>query len=286
MSPKIDDLERVLRDVPAMPVVAQKVMQMLGDANTTNSNLGETIAADPSLAARILTMANSPFFGTRQKISTISNAVFILGHAALRSLVITVCTKGLFKNPALMEEKLWEHSLGAAIAARQIADKTGVWDPDEAFVIGLLHDIGKISLVTVYHDDYRKVFMECYNNQLILDDMIDLEKEEFGYDHTEVGARVIVKWRLPDFYSRAARRHHAYSLDLLQHEEEPKVIAIAGQANIIALRLGLGLHQPDKRVDVVGTPYNELLNLQRDGVLQVIEKTLHDYKESREQFNL
>ena len=108
MSPLIENLDRMVQGIPTMPVVAQKVMQMLGDPRTNNAALGETLSSDQSMASRVLRMANSPFFGTRRKIGSISNAIFILGHSALRSLIITACTKGLYANPRLMEQKLWE----------------------------------------------------------------------------------------------------------------------------------------------------------------------------------
>ena len=286
MSPQIEDLDRMMRELPAMPVVAQKVMQLLGDSRSTNSLLGETLSADQSLVSRILQMANSPFFATKQKITSISNAIFILGHSALRSLLITVCTKDLFKGAGLMEEKLWEHSLGTAVAARELALKTSVMSPEEAFIAGLLHDIGKVSLMVAYHKEYKEIFAKFYNEKLSMTEMRQMEKEEFGYDHCEVGARAIAKWRLPKIYSRVARRHHADTEELINREDEPKVIALSGQANLIAARVGLGLHEPDKRIDVIGTVYNDILGLDRDAVLKIIEKTLKLYKETRGQFNL
>jgi len=286
VSPQIEDIDKMARDVPAMPVVAQKVMTMLGDENTTNSMLADVLSTDQSLASRILQMANSPFFGTRQKIASISNAVFVLGHSALQSLVITVCTKGLFKNPGLVEEKLWEHSLAVAVASKQIAGTTGLQEPDEAFVAGLLHDIGRTSYVVVYRDAHRDIAMRAYNDDLSMEEIGDLEKEEFGYDHSEVGSRVLKVWRLPDVYSRVARRHHATSVDLIEREENPQAIAIVGQANLIAGRLGLGRAAPDKRIDVIATPYNGMLGLDRDHVLKVVEATLTTFKETRDQFGL
>ena len=130
MSPQIENIDNMINDIPAMPVVAQKVMHMLGDPRITNSVLGETLATDQSLATRVLQMANSPFFGTRQKIGSISGAIFILGHAALRSLIITVCTKGLYKNPGLMEQKtLGNIGLGAAVASRSYGAKSWFYRP-------------------------------------------------------------------------------------------------------------------------------------------------------------
>lgn len=286
MSPLVQNLDHLVRDIPAMPVVAQKVMHMLGDPRTNNTALGDTLSSDQSLASRLLQMANSPFFGTRQRIGSVSGAIFILGHVALRSLIITVCTKGLYKHAGLMEQKLWEHALGTATASRLMARKTGVLDSDEALICGLLHDIGQTILSVIYHKEFQAIFMRAYGDSIPRVDMQALEREEFGYTHCEVGMRVITKWRLPNLYARAARRHHAESLEVLEREENPRAVALVAQANLIARRLGLGLREPDKEVDVIQTIYNEMLGLNRQHVLQLIEQTLKTYHNARAQFAL
>lgn len=276
----------MVNDIPAMPVVAQKVMHMLGDPRITNSVLGETLATDQSLATRVLQMANSPFFGTRQKIGSISGAIFVLGHAALRSLIITVCTKGLYKNPGLMEQKLWEHGLGTAVASRLMAQKVGFLDPDEAFVGGLLHDIGQTILSVMYHAPFESIFMRIYNENLPHADMQTMEKDEFGYNHCEIGLRVIAKWRLPGIFSRIARRHHTEAMETLEKEENPQGVALVAQANLLTCRLGLGLREPDKRIDIINTPYTAMLKLERPAILELVEQTLKTYHEARDQFSL
>lgn len=269
-----------------MPVVAEKVMHMLGDPRTTNTMLGETLASDQSLASRILQMANSPFFGTRQKIASVSSAVFVLGHSALRSLVITVCTKGLFKNSGLMEEKLWEHALATAVASRKLAERTTVMNPDEGFIAGLMHDIGKTSLAVVYHDEYAALFQKIYESDMLGDEGRAMEKEEFGFDHCEIGSRVLTKWRLPATLSRIARHHHTNNIELINREESPKALAMVGLANLVAARVGLGRAAPNKQVDVVSNIFAEVLEMSREDILQIIEQTLMTYKESRSQFDL
>ena len=286
MSPRITDLDKLIRDVPAMPIVAQKVMDMLGDPRTTNTALGETLGSDQSLASRILQMANSPFFGVRQKIGSISGAIFVLGHSALRSVIITVCTKGLYQNPGLMEEKLWEHALGTAVASRAIAAETESMDPDEAFIAGLLHDIGRTSLAVVYPNASRLLFQRAYDEDLDAKSIIGMERAEFNFDHCQVGSRVLLAWRLPNVYARIARRHHVDSLELLRSESEPKAVATAGQANLIAARTGLGRKGPDRGVDVISTIYNEVLGLDRNRALKIVEQTLTTYGEARNQFSL
>ncbi len=286
MSPQIQDIDRLIKDVPAMPVVAQKAMQIMGDPRTNNAQLAETLSSDPALASRILQMANSPFFGTRQRIATLNNAIFVMGHSALRSLIITVCTKGLFKDPGLTEEKLWEHCLGSAIIARGLAELTVMHDPDESFMGALLHDIGQVSLAVVYPEEYHALFERDFNSGSTMDEHLEVEMTEFGYDHCQIGSRVLLKWRLPEEFSRVARRHHTNNPEVVMNEEASALLAIVGLSNIIAARVGFGFKEPDKRVDVVNTIFHPILQIGKIETIKVIEDSLKTYKETRQQFNL
>ncbi len=286
MAPEIQNIERIIRDIPSMPTVAQKIMHMLGDPRTTNAALGDALASDQSMATRILQMANSPAFGTRQKISTVQNAIFILGHATLRGVIIAVVTKGLFKNPGLMEKKIWEHSLSTAIGSRILSETTGKMNPDDAFVGGLLHDIGKTMFCVVFKNDYLPIYNHFYEDMLEMDEVRALEREEFGYDHCEIGARTITKWRLPSVYSRIARRHHAATIALMEKEDDPAAIAIVGLANLISHRIGMGLKEPDKRIDIVNSVYNEMLEISKEDIMKAVQDTMKTYKEFSSEFNM
>lgn len=286
MSPLIENMDRMVRDIPAMPEVAQKIMHMLGDPRTTNTSLGQALSSDMSMATRVLQMANSPFFGTRQKISSVSQAIFVLGHAALRSLIITVCTKGIFKTPGLMEKKLWEHSLGVAQGSRLIAKRTNLMDPEEAFMGGLLHDVGRTILAVIYRTEYQSIFEKFYNGRLPIASVLEMEMTEFGYDHTEIGSRVIAKWRLPNTYARICRRHHADQDQQLDEEENPNAVATVALANLMAHRLGIGTSAPNETVDAFNSIFAARLKMDNDAVLGILEQMQKQFQDSEEQFKM
>jgi putative nucleotidyltransferase with HDIG domain len=269
-----------------MPAVAQRVMHMLGDPRTNNVQLAEALSSDQSMVSRVLQMANSPFFGTRQKVASISNAIFVLGHSALRSLIITVCTKGIYKNAGLMEQKLWEHSLGTALAARILAHRKSLGNPDERFIGGLLHSIGQAILANAFHDEYAALFMRVYNREAPIDSLDRSEREEFGYDHCEIGACVVSHWRLPDVYARMALRHHTDSLESLRAEEEGQAVALVGLACLSAYRLGYGLHAPDKDIDVFDTPYNQYLGVGAEEMTRFLDEISSSFSTTRKDFDL
>ncbi|MBN1868914.1 HDOD domain-containing protein [Candidatus Sumerlaeota bacterium] len=269
-----------------MPAVAQRVMHMLGDPRTNNVQLAEALSSDQSMVSRVLQMANSPFFGTRQKVASISNAIFVLGHSALRSLIITVCTKGIYKNAGLMEQKLWEHSLGTALACRVIAQKRNLGSPDERFIGGLLHNVGQAILANAFHGEYAALFMRVYNREVSIHSLDRSEREEFGYDHCEIGACVVAHWRLPDAYARMALRHHADSLESLREEEEGQAVALVGLACLAAYHLGYGLHAPDSDIDVFETPYNTYLGIDADEMSRFLDEIESLFANMRKDFDL
>ena len=186
-----------------------------------------------------------------------------------------------------MEQKIWERALGTAVAAKEAAGVTGLMDPDEAFIGGLLHNVGQTIFTVVYKPDYQKLFQEWYNGESSTNDsLIEAEKDEFGYDYTQIGSRVIQKWRLPPVYARIARRHTTANPEVLNNEEDPNAIALVGQGHVVVARLGIGRHEPDKSADVMNSIYNKTLKLDRDQVLKLVEHTLKTFSECRDQFGL
>ena len=135
MSPIIDNIDRMVRDVPAMPLVAQKVMHMLGDPRTTNSMLGDTLSSDQSLVTRILQMANSPFFGTRQKIASISNTCLACHGAGIGGAPVFGDAAEWVERIAKGRDTLIDHALqGYSSATGYMPPKGGRLDISDAEV--------------------------------------------------------------------------------------------------------------------------------------------------------
>ena len=186
-----------------------------------------------------------------------------------------------------MEKCMWEHSLGAAVISRHLAEKTGIMDADEAFVGGLLHDVGRTALAYNYHPAYLKIFEKVQAENLSTDQIIEAEKEEFGYAHGAIGDCVIKKWKLPEMYSSIARYHHNQDLEIISRQEHSKAIALVGLADLIAERLGLGMQERNREIDIFSNFYNdEFIKLNRDAVLNIVEESYRKYAESRDQFEI
>jgi putative nucleotidyltransferase with HDIG domain len=206
---QIDRILVVTGDLPPVPHVAARVMDLVGREDTSVRELQQAVASDQALAASILRTANSVFYSFDQKISTLSHAIVILGFRAVQSMAVAAASRSLFvKRGARFgpnERLLWEHSFGCAMACRQIARAVGFEKEETAFLAGLLHDIGKAVLHHVVPQVYRRIF------EIVRDEgrpFVDVEREQLGFDHALVGALVAQKWNFSRDLVETIAHHH------------------------------------------------------------------------------
>jgi len=234
---QLKDLILNAQDLPAMPHVASKVLELAGNPDTTAAKLQQVIADDQAMAARILKIANSALYGCSRKIKTLTDAIVMLGFNTIRSLVVTSATRNMYlkggKSMGLKERLLWEHSMGCAMAAKLLVGARHPHLAEEAFLAGLMHDIGKLVLNQYASDAFDRVVQDVYNEGRMF---LDVERELLGFDHTEVGALLVNKWKLSTQLEEAIRHHHneeAFTADR-------PVICYLDLANNLCKREGVG----------------------------------------------
>ncbi|MDY6842961.1 MAG: HDOD domain-containing protein, partial [Thermodesulfobacteriota bacterium] len=197
-----------LGHIPSLPHILLKLWEVTNDESFSTSNVEMIISQDPSLTGRILKMVNSPYYGLGCNISSISHAITVVGIRTVRSLTLTASVFKVFEtfegNKGFNVGIFWWHSLSSAIAARMLAQKVHYDLPEEAFVSGLLHDIGKLILFKSFPKDYGNI-LERANQDIRI---IDLEEEYFEINHCEVGRWITDKWNLSPFVSDAIAYHH------------------------------------------------------------------------------
>ncbi len=220
--------------IPVLPAIATRVIEMAGDVDTPVWRIAEIVSKDQVLAARLLGLANSAYCAPLQAISTVTEAIVRMGTAAVRNLVVTVCFSSRLYDAQVYGaygRTLVDHGIGAAYLARITAERAGA-PPDEAFLYGLLHDIGKLVILkTIY--DYRRQS----HATVAPEEITTLLAEE----HTAVGGRVLARWQLPLSIQEPVLCHHDFSRATVH----PRAAAVAYMANCLAHRYGFGV-PPDE----------------------------------------
>ena len=279
----VEDIIMSGYEIPPMPNVAQQILRMVADPDTTAEKLQKVILADQALTTRILKIANSPFYGVPRAVRTLSTAIIILGYKMIRNLVLATATKSINRRFGLTEMMMWEHSIGASIASFLIAKKVRFPDPEEAFLAGLLHDIGKQILNNYDSERYMRVIERAYNEDVTF---YFAEKEIFGFSHPEVGALVVKKWKLSEELENAIRYHHdGFQTNI---KENPfymgKLPTIVNLSDLICLKIGIGRKDPIPELNITDSDSASLLKLPEDSVDNLTEKVSENFEVEKETF--
>jgi putative nucleotidyltransferase with HDIG domain len=197
-----------LEVIVSPPPILTEILAMIDKDDSSAKKLSDIILKDPNLTAKVLRIANSSFYGCRQKVTTINQAVMILGLNAVKCLVLSISVYNTVavQNSANDEEysKLWQHFLETATAAQIMAAEIKYSMTEEAYIAGLLHDFGLLFLqryFTLEAAQVRKLILEGSN-------IIDAERKVFESDHQEIGALIGVKWNIPSKLTETIGNHH------------------------------------------------------------------------------
>ncbi len=230
----LDAIKRVLsslRDLPAMPNVVTKALGVMKDPRSGAADLSKVLENDHAVTVELLKMVNSPYFGMSRNIQTVSQAVSLLGFNEVKSIILACAMKPMMTTQG--GRGLWEHAINTAVAAETIAKKLGRSDYDVSFAQGLMHDLGKIVFELYNHQKY----LESINMAKGGANILTAEKMIFGFDHTEVGYNLGLRWGLPKQIVSVMQHHHrpyigefktsasvVYLADRLVQDELPLII--------------------------------------------------------------
>ena len=190
-------LEKIVRgvnDLPALPWVVSQVIRLTDDPNSTVKELNEVICQDQSMAAKMLRLSNSAYYGYSRRIATIIDAIGILGFDAIRNLALAASVHNILKREVkgyqIASGDIWRHSIACAMSARAIARRVKYPSPDQAFIAGLVHDIGKVILSVYVAEAYNGIIRRVRQEQ---QPFSVAEEKVLGFTHAAVGARVAEK---------------------------------------------------------------------------------------------
>lgn len=261
---------REIKNLPTLPGIITKLTKMAEDPDTTTEQMGKLISKDHILAAKLLKLVNSAFYGFPQRVSSISSAIILLGFNVIKSLIISA---SIFEVMEDQDVELWEHSLGCAVACSVLAARIGINDPEEVSTAGLIHDIGKVAIKMELGPVYDKIRQTVDAKQI---STYFAETELLDLSHAEVGGWLAKKWNLPSKLVEPITCHH----DPRMAKEEQLASAIVHFGDILIRGMGYG-HGKDIWVPPLSKRAWRLLDLRPedlDHVIDEIEEKLWDVK--------
>ncbi|MBQ7217618.1 MAG: HDOD domain-containing protein [Synergistaceae bacterium] len=231
-----------MQDIKSFPQFVLETMRKLNDPESNAADVAKSLSRDEGLVLRILKLANSAAYGMTRKISNISEAIALLGYKSVSNIVLAATVyssmdKGL-SGYALDRGELWRHSLMVAYTARELAKITEKVTAEDAYVGGLLHDIGKVILNDYVRFGYGIIVKMVEEKHI---PFTEAEVQVLGFDHAAIGEILISKWDMPESYRTVVAYHHKPNElpeDKIQYQPLLDVVTLA---NTICLMLGIGL---------------------------------------------
>lgn len=267
-----DDVVRTLDDLPSLPAVVMELLNSIDQDDVDISVLAKKVSYDQALTAKTLRLANSSLYGLQVKVTTIQQAITYLGFQTTRNLITAAAVTGCFAEghcPGFDHKAFWRHSIATAACAKVLARQMR-FNQDYAFTAGLLHDIGRLVLVSCFPNQYSETLAyrdahDCY--------LLDAERTVLGVDHVDAGLALAEHWNFSDTMRLAIGGHH--------DPEAPGagfLAAIIHVADAIVHALDLA-QLPDDLVPPVSTVAWTALGLDEQIYLQLFRETELQYEE-------
>ena len=263
-----DRLAGNLQELPVFHTVAVKLQQLLATRSFEINDVVELIAEDQSLSGSVLKVANSSYYAGLTKIATIKDAIIRLGAQEIANMAMLASQHGYYKsgNETLnrMMGNLWQHALSCAVGAKWLTRKAGFPGlAAEAFMGGLMHDIGSLALLKVLDDIIRDKQSSAHFSDQLINEIMDAMHEEIGYT-------IMKSWNFPDFYCDIARHHHATEFD------QTNILLVAVRlSNLACHKIGRSLQPADPSMSLFSAQETHILGL-KEIALAELEIVMED----------
>jgi putative nucleotidyltransferase with HDIG domain len=233
------ELPEALKKLPPLPQVLTKALELTRNERSRRSELVSVLALDEGMTGYFLRMVNSAYFGLPRRISSLDEALGYLGYEAVEEAIFALSASKTLSAPVpsylLEREMLWEHSVAVAHGADWLADRTQVLPRSEAYVAGLLHDVGKLGVDIIMN---REPAWDTAEGEVPEDSAwTELERQVVGHDHAELSAVIVRSWNLSDRVVEAVALHHDPSKAVI----DPRFVAVVHIADAAALMAGVGV---------------------------------------------
>ena len=272
----VDKIVGSLDKLPTLPVIYTKLLRLLQSPDTTIHSISNIISEDQVIAAKVLKLVNSAFYGFPQKIGSLQRAIVTLGFNSIKNLVLATSVWEMFKKVKtegeFSKEGFWKHSIGCAVASRVLAEAADLKNPEDVFTGGLLHDIGKLIQAVYFPDQFSQVIALVDQTGMPI---VESEKRIFGFDHTQLGTAVAVKWRFPQETLQMIALHHLSEAPSTMSRE----VSAVHIGNILAMALSLG-SGGERRLPMLNDRAWDTLGLNLSSLELVMEKIMRLYREN------
>ncbi len=259
--------------VPTVPSVLKQLSTIIENPKISLNEISHFVSKDPALTTKILQMVNSALYGFPGRISSVNHAVMLLGLNVVKGLLLSVSVFEIMHKAMI---GLREHSIGVAIASKVIAQKKGLKEPEEVFVAGLLHDVGKVILILMYPDEYEKAVKESETSAIAI---FDTERNHFSETHAAVAGWLSEKWHFPKKLCDCLANHHRPQVSTLA----PLETSIVHMADILVKARGIGF-SGDNLVPELNPQAHEILNLTEADLREVLKELEDSVEQTEEEF--
>lgn len=267
-----DDVVKNLDDLPSLPAVVMELLNSIDQEEVDIAVLAKKVSHDQALTAKTLRLANSSLFGLQVKVTTIQQAITFLGFQSTRNLITAAAVTGCFADklcPGFDHRSFWRHSIATAACAKVLARHVR-FNQDYAFTAGLLHDIGRLVLVSSFPELYAQVIAHQKAHDTYA---LEAERAVIGIDHVEAGLALAEHWNFSDTMRLAIAGHH--------EPEKPGagfLATIIHVADAVVHALDL-VQKPDDMVPPVSTVAWQALNLSEEACLHLFRETELQFEE-------
>lgn len=263
----------------SMPEIVVKLNSMLNDPECNNNDIGNELSLDPALTVRVLKIVNSALYNLPRQVKNISTAVSMLGITQLRNIILTTSVIKKFQSipvDLVNMDTFWRHSISCAIAARFIANYCQIKDDEDFFVMGLLHDIGKLVMYLVFPDQSREVLCEMreLKKKSSDADVSHVEKNYFSFSHATLGKLLAQQWNMPESLTIPISEHHLPFSQLTQVE----ATSILKIADYLSNQIESSI-SPDES-NIIENKCLDVLNINENKLIELQEKTRELLKET------
>ena len=281
------DPQKIIReigDLPTLPSVVAKVNELVNSANTSAGDINAVISRDVSLSAKVLKLVNSSFYGFPRRITSITHAVVILGFNTVRNLVLSAFVFGAFKSKTRKFDlqAFWTHSIATAVAANATAQHLSLPQnqKEDAFMSGLLHDVGKVIMCAFMEEESERV-LEAVRERDIL--FMEAERDALprSMEHSALGSTLLEQWNLPVKIVQLVQKHHQPPAE----GEDARMCALIHFADILARSLCIG-NGGDNKIPRLEPAAWEQLGMKWEDTGRIMDQTLAEMQRTSAFFDL